>query len=170
MTVSPINYGSFNYGCAILYSLGFATFVFILKHHFVVEMANSLTFPVRSYYVHVIFLLVMLAALNVVSFELTVIHTNDVRARFDPVSAKRGRDCTAEQDEQGACYGGLARRVTKINEIRNSTENVLLLDAGHQFQGSIWFYVYRGLATAHFMNRLSYDAMVSYITRRNVFF
>ena len=69
----------------------------------------------------------------------------------------RSRDNLAN----GECYGGLARRVTKIQEIRNSTENVLLLDAGHQFQGSMWFYVYKGEATANFMNKLSYDAMVS---------
>ncbi|XP_022106650.1 5'-nucleotidase-like [Acanthaster planci] len=96
---------------------------------------------------------------HVVGFELTIIHTNDVRARFEPVSARYGGECTADMEAKGTCFGGLARRAAKIKEIRESSENVLLLDAGHQFQGSMWFYVNRGLATAHFMNRLSYDAM-----------
>ena len=50
-----------------------------------------------------------------------------------------------------------------FQEIRNSVDNVLLLDAGDAYQGTIWFYVYRGMATAHFMNLLEYDAMVSII-------
>ncbi|XP_038077296.1 snake venom 5'-nucleotidase-like [Patiria miniata] len=95
---------------------------------------------------------------GVAGFELTIIHTNDVRARFEPISASGG-ECTAELEAQGTCFGGLARRAAKIEDIREASENVLLLDAGHQFQGSMWFYVYRGLAAAHFMNRLSYDAM-----------
>ncbi|XP_033634482.1 snake venom 5'-nucleotidase-like [Asterias rubens] len=103
---------------------------------------------------------IIISALGgVLSFDVTVLHTNDVRARFDPIRAKRGAECTDEMNANGECYGGLARRVTKIQEIRNSTENVLLLDAGHQFQGSMWFYVYKGEATANFMNKLSYDAM-----------
>ena len=47
-----------------------------------------------------------------------------------------------------------------MEEIRRSHDNVLLLDAGDQFQGTIWFLYYQGDVTAHFMKRLGYDAMV----------
>ena len=54
----------------------------------------------------------------------------------------------------------LYARYTKIKEVRSPAENVLLLDGGDQFQGTLWFHVYRGLASAQFMRRLGYDAMV----------
>ena len=47
-----------------------------------------------------------------------------------------------------------------MEEIRRSHDNVLLLDAGDQFQGTIWFSYYQGEVAAHFMERLGYDAMV----------
>ncbi|XP_072036304.1 snake venom 5'-nucleotidase-like [Amphiura filiformis] len=90
--------------------------------------------------------------------DLTLLHTNDVHTRFEQTDLY-GNECTKELEENGQCYGGVARRMTKIKEIRNSVDNVLLFDAGDAFQGTIWFYVYRGVATAHFMNLLEYDAM-----------
>ncbi|ELT88815.1 hypothetical protein CAPTEDRAFT_124269 [Capitella teleta] len=87
-------------------------------------------------------------------FKLTILHTNDVHARFRDFTS-RGAHC---QDTDG-CYGGAARRMTKIKEIRRKEENVLLLDAGDQFQGTVWFYVHQGTAAANFMQMLRYDAM-----------
>ncbi|XP_074657976.1 5'-nucleotidase-like [Tubulanus polymorphus] len=49
--------------------------------------------------------------------------------------------------------------MTKIREIRNNYTNTLLLDAGDQYQGTLWFYIYKGQAAALFMNLLGYDAM-----------
>ncbi|XP_038059821.1 5'-nucleotidase-like [Patiria miniata] len=95
----------------------------------------------------------------VTPFDLTILHTNDVHARFEQTSGTAGGPCTAEQAADGACYGGVARRAAKVKEIRNSVQNVLLVDAGDGFQGTVWFYVFRGQATAYFMNMLGYDAM-----------
>ena len=39
--------------------------------------------------------------------------------------------------------------------------NTVLVDAGDQYQGTMWFYKYGGNITAHFMNRVGYDVMVS---------
>ena len=58
------------------------------------------------------------------------------------------------------CYGGVARRQTVIKRIRKTHPNVLLLDAGDQFQGTVWFTIYEGSASSFFMNQLSYDVMV----------
>lgn len=91
-------------------------------------------------------------------FKLTLLHTNDVHARFE-ASDKYGGPCAAGKEDQ--CFGGVARRVTKVKEIRKSTENVLLLDGGDQFQGTLWFVYYKGNATSHFMEKVQYDAMVS---------
>lgn len=95
------------------------------------------------------------------SFDLTILHTNDIHTRFEETSENFGGVCTAELAEQGVCYGGEARRATVVKEIRQSVPNTLLLDAGDHFQGTVWFYAFRGEASACFMNLLGYDAMVS---------
>ena len=92
-------------------------------------------------------------------FELTLLHTNDVHARIEEMN-KYGGPCTSSDSRAKKCFGGVARRQTAIKDIRRTDRNVLLLDAGDQFQGTVWFNVYKGLATAFFMNKLGYDAMV----------
>ncbi|KAK1171922.1 snake venom 5'-nucleotidase-like isoform X2 [Acipenser oxyrinchus oxyrinchus] len=87
-------------------------------------------------------------------FEVTLLHTNDVHARVEETSLHSGK-C----DPGGQCYAGVARRLTQINSIRKTEQNVLLLDAGDQYQGTIWFNYYKGDEAAHFMNWLKYDAM-----------
>ncbi|XP_030054996.1 5'-nucleotidase isoform X2 [Microcaecilia unicolor] len=87
-------------------------------------------------------------------FELTLLHTNDVHARVDQTSVDSGR-CASQED----CYGGVARRLSKIREVRAREPHVLLLDAGDQYQGTVWFNYYKGEEAVHFMNYLQYDAM-----------
>ncbi|KAM9496774.1 5'-nucleotidase isoform 1-T1 [Clarias gariepinus] len=100
-------------------------------------------------------LLVVCASLRLAAadWELTLLHTNDVHARVEETNKDSGK-CT-----KGECFAGVARRSTKIKEIRSKEKNVLLLDAGDQFQGTVWFNVYKGDEAAHFMNKLQYDAM-----------
>lgn len=93
---------------------------------------------------------------TVSTFEVTLLHTNDNHARIEETSEDSGK-CP----EAGPCFGGVARRFTKVSEIRKKEKNVLLLDAGDQFQGTIWFNYYKGAEAAHFMNKLGYDAMVN---------
>ncbi|NP_001089463.1 5'-nucleotidase, ecto (CD73) precursor [Xenopus laevis] len=88
------------------------------------------------------------------SFQLTILHTNDVHARVEQTNKDSGK-CGNPED----CYAGVARRFTKIKEIRSTHEHVLLLDAGDQYQGTIWFNFYKGREAAYFMNYLKYDAM-----------
>ncbi|XP_010881087.1 5'-nucleotidase isoform X1 [Esox lucius] len=87
------------------------------------------------------------------AWELTLLHTNDVHARVEETSVDSGK-CT-----NGDCFAGVARRFTKIQEIRSREKNVMLLDAGDQYQGTVWFNVYKGAEAAYFMNKLGYDAM-----------
>ncbi|TRY59156.1 hypothetical protein DNTS_032405, partial [Danionella cerebrum] len=87
-------------------------------------------------------------------FELTLLHTNDVHARVEETNKDSGK-CSKTQP----CFAGVARRFTKIKEIRSAEKNVLLLDAGDQFQGTVWFNYYKGAEAAYFMNKLGYDAM-----------
>ncbi|KAG1925892.1 bifunctional metallophosphatase/5'-nucleotidase [Pimephales promelas] len=86
-------------------------------------------------------------------FELTLLHTNDVHARVEETNRDSGK-CS-----KAPCFAGVARRFTKIKEVRTTEKNVLLLDAGDQFQGTVWFNFYKGAEAAYFMNKLGYDAM-----------
>lgn len=90
------------------------------------------------------------------TFELTLLHTNDNHARLEETSVDSGK-CPSG----GACFAGVARRFTKVSEIRKKEKNVLFLDAGDQFQGTVWFNYYKGAEAAYFMNTLGYDVMVS---------
>ena len=89
-------------------------------------------------------------------FILRIAHTNDVHARFEETNA-RGGACSDDE-----CYGGVARRFALMEKLRQQAgPNLLFLDAGDHFQGTLWFIYYAGNASSHFMNLLQYDAMVS---------
>ncbi|WP_375688510.1 bifunctional metallophosphatase/5'-nucleotidase [Pseudooceanicola sp. LIPI14-2-Ac024] len=91
--------------------------------------------------------------------SMTILFTNDFHDRFEPIS-KYDSTCSAEDNTAGECFGGIARMVTAISEARAAAgENVLLLDAGDQFQGSLFFNQYGGDLAAEFMEQLDYDAM-----------
>ncbi|XP_069867074.1 5'-nucleotidase [Dipodomys merriami] len=99
-------------------------------------------------------LLVALSAAAVGAWELTILHTNDVHSRLEQTS-----EDSTKCNNASLCVGGAARLFTKVEQIRRAEANVLLLDAGDQYQGTIWFTVYKGAEVAHFMNALRYDAM-----------
>ncbi len=80
---------------------------------------------------------------------LTILHTNDVHSRLDPFPMDGSRN---------AGKGGVARRATLIQKIRQETPNSLLFDAGDIFQGTPYFNLYKGEPEILAMNRLGYDA------------
>ena len=116
----------------------------------------------QSVKLYVRFLLLTSALRLCAAFDLTILHTNDVHARIEQFNAF-GSECRAQDAEAGACFGGEARRLTKVNEIRSQRPNVLLLDGGDRFVGTLWFTQFKGIADSTFMNRFPYDAMVGSI-------
>jgi 5'-nucleotidase / UDP-sugar diphosphatase len=91
-------------------------------------------------------------------YTLTILHTNDFHARFEPISAFDSA-CSAEDAGEGKCFGGTARLVTAIAEARGRSNNTILVDGGDQFQGTLFYTYYKGAMSAEFMNKLGYDAM-----------
>ncbi|HVS13843.1 MAG TPA: bifunctional metallophosphatase/5'-nucleotidase [Thermoanaerobaculia bacterium] len=89
---------------------------------------------------------------------LTILHTNDVHARYLPID-RYGGACRDDADPE-TCFGGVARRATMIGRIRGEEDHVLLLDAGDQFQGTLFYSRFKGMVAAETMNHLRYDAMV----------
>ena len=92
------------------------------------------------------------------AYDLTILHTNDFHARFEPIS-KYDSACSAEKNAEGKCFGGSARLYTAINESRSRSANSILVDGGDQFQGSLYYTYYKGQLAAQMMNNLGYDAM-----------
>ena len=89
---------------------------------------------------------------------LTILHTNDFHARYEPIK-ESGAICTAIEDENLECGRGAARLATLIQDRRSTADNSLLLDAGDQFQGSVFYTYYKDEIVAEVMNALGYDAM-----------
>ena len=76
--------------------------------------------------------------------SLTIVHTNDTHSRVLSSSGEIG----------------FAKIATKIKEIRNAQENVLVLDAGDTFHGQTISTLVKGESIVKVMNTIKYDAMV----------
>ena len=84
--------------------------------------------------------LALSAGTAMADFNLTVLHTNDFHARFEPIS-RFDSPCSAEDNVEGKCFGGSARLVTAVADARARAENSILVSGGDQFQGTL-FYTY----------------------------
>lgn len=91
-------------------------------------------------------------------YSLTILHTNDFHARFEPIS-RFDSSCGAEDNAEGKCFGGSARLVTAIADARARSNNSILVDGGDQFQGTLFYTYYKGALAAEMMNKLGYDGM-----------
>ncbi|CAG0884857.1 unnamed protein product [Cyprideis torosa] len=90
----------------------------------------------------------------VLNLELNIVHQNDIHSRFVPAAGNGGR-CK----EGLACYGGFARIKAYIDEVKSTEKNVLNLNAGDNYQGTVWYTLYKGPLLAFVANTLDYDAM-----------
>lgn len=81
--------------------------------------------------------------------RLTVLHTNDTHSNIDPFPLNHSKY---------PGMGGVARRFSIIQQVREESENVLLLDAGDIFQGTPYFNRYGGVLEMKLMTELGYDA------------
>jgi hypothetical protein len=95
-------------------------------------------------------------------YTLHVLHINDFHSRVEPIN-KYDSTCDAETEAKNECFGGVARVASKINELRDQLkadgQNVVVLDAGDQYQGSLFYTTYKGKDTVEFMNAIGFDAM-----------
>lgn len=93
-----------------------------------------------------------------VAHRLTLLHLNDFHSRHEPADA-RAQACDAGE----SCHGGSARLASAVAATRAAAEAegraVLLLDAGDQFQGSLFFTAHEGAAELDVMHALGTDAM-----------
>ncbi len=104
--------------------------------------------------------LALTAGTALADFELNILHINDLHSRIEAIS-KTDSTCSAEDASKNECFGGIARVKTAIDARRAelSGKNVLTLDAGDQFQGSLFYTTYKSSPIADFMNGIGFDAM-----------
>ncbi|MEP3637335.1 MAG: bifunctional metallophosphatase/5'-nucleotidase [Paracoccaceae bacterium] len=102
--------------------------------------------------------LALSAGTSFADYTLTILHTNDFHARFEPIS-KYDSGCSAEDNDAGECFGGSARLMTAISEAKARSNNWMLLDGGDQFQGTLFYTYYKGKLAAEMMNQMGYTAM-----------
>jgi len=81
--------------------------------------------------------------------RLTILHTNDVHSRLDPFP---------DDDKKFAGKGGVAKRMTLIEEIRKKEQHVLLFDSGDIFQGTPYFNLFGGEPELKAMSAMQYHA------------
>ncbi len=100
------------------------------------------------------------AGASFADYTLTILHINDWHSRIES-NNKFESTCSAEDEGKGECIGGAARLVTAIAAERKKLDgqNVVLLNGGDNFQGSLFYTTYKGKAEAEFLNQMKFDAM-----------
>lgn len=95
-------------------------------------------------------------------YELNILHINDFHSRIESIN-KFDSTCSADEEGKNECFGGAARLLTAINQTRDALKaggkNVLLLNAGDNFQGSLFYTTYKGTVEAEMLNAMKFDAM-----------
>ena len=81
--------------------------------------------------------------------QITILHTNDVHSHIEPFSSNH---------PDYPNLGGIARRASLIEQVRQENPNTLLLDAGDIFQGTPYFNYFGGEVEFKMMSKLKYDA------------
>ncbi len=81
--------------------------------------------------------------------KITILHTNDVHSHIESFSVNH---------EKYANLGGVARRASLIENIRQGNPNTLLFDAGDIFQGTPYFNYFGGEVEFKMMSKLGYNA------------
>ncbi|TIW99355.1 bifunctional metallophosphatase/5'-nucleotidase [Mesorhizobium sp.] len=100
------------------------------------------------------------AGASFADYTLNILHFNDWHSRIEG-NNKYESTCSAEEETKGECVGGAGRLVTAIAQERKKLEgqNVLLLNAGDSFQGSLFYITYKGAAEEEFLNQIKPDAV-----------
>ncbi|MER8748854.1 5'-nucleotidase C-terminal domain-containing protein [Mesorhizobium sp. M1050] len=100
------------------------------------------------------------AGASFADYTLNILHINDWHSRIEG-NNKYESTCSADEETKGECIGGAGRLITAIAQERKKLDgqNVLLLSAGDNFQGSLFYTTYKGKVEGEFLNQMKFDAM-----------
>ena len=97
-------------------------------------------------------------------FALNILHINDFHSRFESITGTDST-CNAEGESKGECFGGIGRLKAAIDqkrdELTGAGENVVLLSAGDNFQGSLYYTRYKSKVVTDFFNQMSFDVVAT---------
>ena len=82
---------------------------------------------------------------------LTLLHTNDVHSRIEPVSPESA-------NQRSAGKGGFLRVAAYIGQVKKETPDVLVFDCGDFSQGTPYYNLFKGDVEIQLMNAIGYDA------------
>lgn len=89
-------------------------------------------------------------------FPLTIIHINDLHARYDDIN-ELAIKCKQSIE---SCFGGYARNVATIKRLQAEAVNSLYLNAGDNYFGTLYYDQFKWNITSRMLNILPADAMV----------
>ncbi|KAH8368146.1 hypothetical protein KR084_007650 [Drosophila pseudotakahashii] len=89
-------------------------------------------------------------------FPVSIIHINDLHARFEATDTSGGT-C----DEGESCIGGYPRTVYTVRRLlrEHADLNPIYINAGDSFQGTLWYNIGRWNVTQQLLNLLPAEAM-----------
>jgi 5'-nucleotidase len=99
-----------------------------------------------------LFLLILCIALPAFAQKtLTILHTNDIHSRIEPISPESA-------DRRSADKGGLLRVAAYVCQVKKETRQVLVFDSGDFSQGTPYYNLFKGDVEIQLMNAIGYDA------------
>ena len=63
--------------------------------------------------------------------------------------------------DRGKCFGGVARLKKAVDDISIEHENVVFVNSGDFYQGTMWYTSFKWEVVAEFANMLNFNAAVS---------
>jgi 2',3'-cyclic-nucleotide 2'-phosphodiesterase (5'-nucleotidase family) len=91
------------------------------------------------------------------TWHLTILHTNDMHGMMLPHLYRNPDSPRGDKERE---LGGMARRATAIRQLREQSENVVVVDTGDVFTRGPWHERWYGEPEIEAMNLMGYDMLV----------
>lgn len=105
----------------------------------------------RIYFLAALLLFMLPVSAQQAERVVTILHTNDVHSRIEPISAGAA--------DEYAGMGGMVRRAGFVKQFRGKHPGALLLDCGDFSQGTPYYNFFKGELEIKMMNLMGYDAV-----------
>jgi len=91
-------------------------------------------------------------------FNLHLLHVNDIHSRFEQTN-KRSGTCKPDDAAEEKCFGGVARLKKKVDDLKAQYDNVIFVNAGDFYQGTVFYTTFKWKVVSEFAQMLNFTAM-----------